>query len=105
MAECKFGIGADAIQSVTDGRTDLEHLKKPSEYIDGMENLLYINEMQKKFQFGLLSILPTHYSKTLNMIPFNGIKQVMDYVLKNQGQKQKVEVISDGARTLLRQNT
>jgi len=29
----------------------------------------------------------------------------MDYVLKNQGQNQKVEVISDGARTLLRQNS
>ena len=105
VAECKFGIGSNSIQSVTDGRTDLEHLKKPSEYIDGMENLLYINEMQKKFRFGLLSILPIHYSKKLNMISFNGIKQVMDYILKNQGQNQKVEVISDGARILLRQNS
>jgi len=105
VAECKFGIGADGIQSVIDGRIDIEHLKKPTQYVAGMENLLYINEMKKKFQFGLLSILPTHYSKKLNMIPFNGIKQVMDYVLKNQGQKQKVEVISDGARTLLRQNS
>ena len=105
VEECKLGVGTDGIQSVIDGRIDLDHLKKPSQYINGMENLLYINEMKKKFQVGLLSILPTHYSKKLNMISFNGIKQVMDYVLKNQGQKQKVEVISDGARTLLRQNT
>jgi len=105
VAECKFGIGSDGIQSVIDGRTDVERLKKPSQYIDGMENLLYMDEIQKKFQLGLLSILPTHYSKKLNMIPFNGIKQVMDHVLKNQGQKQKVEVISDGARILLRQNS
>ena len=105
IAECRFGIGSDGIRSVIDGRDDIEHLKKPSQYIDGMENLLYINEMQERFQFGLLSILPTHYSKKLNMISFNGIKQVMDYVLKNQGQNQKVEIIYDGARTLLRQNT
>ena len=105
VAECKFGIGSDSVQSVIDGGTDIEHLKKSSQYIDGMENLLYISEMQKKFQFGLLSILPTHYSKKLNMIPFNGIKQVMEYILKNHGQKQKVEIITDGARTLLRQNT
>jgi len=39
------------------------------------------------------------------MKSFNGIKQVMDYVLKDQGQNQKVEVNSDGARTLLRQNS
>ena len=69
--------------------------------MDGMENLLYITEAQKKFQLGLLSILPTHYTKKLMMKQFNGIKQVIDYVLKNQGQNQKVEIISDGARTLL----
>jgi len=105
IAECKLGIGSDGIQSFIDGSMNMDRLKKPSQYIDGMENLLYIAEIQKKFQLGLLSILPTHYTKKLNMIPFDGIKQVMDYVLKNQGQNQKVEVISDGARTLLRQNS
>ena len=105
IAECKLGVGSDGIQSLIDGRMNMDRLKKPSQYIDGMENLLYITEIQKKFQLGLLSILPIHYTKKLNMKSFNGIKQVMDYVLKNQGQKQKVEVISDGARTLLRQNS
>jgi len=105
LAECKLGIGSDGIQSFIDGRINLDYLKKPSQYIDNMENLLYITEIQKKFQIGLLSILPTHYTKKLNMISFNGIKQAMDYVLKNQGQKQKVEVISDGARTILRQDS
>jgi hypothetical protein len=105
LAECNLGIGSDGIQSFIDGRINTDRLKKPSQYIDGMENLLYITETQKKFQLGLVSILPTHYTKKLNMKLFNGIKQAMDYVLKNQGQKQKVEVISDGARTLLRQNS
>jgi len=102
LAECRDGIGSDGIRGFIDGRLNIDRLKKPSQYIDGMENLLYITEIQKKFQLGLLSILPTHYTKKLNMKPFNGIKQVMDYVLKNQGQNQKVEIISDGARTLLR---
>ena len=102
LAECKFGIGSDGIQSLIDGRMNLENLRRPSQYVDGMENLLYIAETRKKFQLGLLSILPIHYTKKLNMMSFDGIKQVMDYILKNQGQKQKVEVISDGARTILR---
>ena len=105
IAECKHGIGSDGIQSFIDGRINLDYLKKPSQYIDNMENLLYITEIQKKFQIGLLSTLPTHYTKKLNMISFNGIKQVIDYVLKKQGQNQKIEIISDGARTLLRQNS
>ena len=101
LAECKLGIGSDGIQSFIDGRMEIDRLKKPSQYVDGMENLLYITEIKKKFQLGLLSALPTHYTKKLNMKPFNGIEQVMNYILKNQSQQQKVEVISDGARTLL----
>ena len=67
-----------------------------------MENLLYLTEIQKKFQIGILSILPEFYTKKLNMLPFNGIKKVMDHILKTQGQNQKIKVISDGARTFLR---
>ena len=67
-----------------------------------MENLLYLTETQKKFQIGLLSILPQFYTKKLNIKPFNGIKQIIDHVLKIQGQKQKVQVVTDGARIILR---
>ena len=55
-------------------------MKKPSKYIDGMEDLLYLTEIQKKFQVGILSILPEFYTKKLNMLPFNGIKKVMDHI-------------------------
>jgi len=49
---------------------NIDRLKKPSQYVDGMENLLYIAEIQKKFQLGLLSILPTHYTKILGVKSF-----------------------------------
>ena len=34
-----------------------------------MEDLLFLSEIQKKFQIGLVSILPELYVKKLNMIP------------------------------------
>jgi len=102
IAECKHGIGSDAIQQFIDGRLGINRLKNPSQYINGMEDLLYLTEIQKKFQVGLLSILPDFYIKKLNIKPFNGIKQMMDFILKTQGQKQKIEIISDSARAILR---
>ena len=102
VGECKLGIGSDAIQRFIDGRLNIDSLKKPSQYIDGMENLLYLTELQKKFQIGLLSILPEFYTKKLNIKPFTGIKQAIDHVLKTHGQKQKVQVVMDGARVILR---
>jgi len=38
----------------------------------------------------------------LNLVSFAGIKRAMDYILKIQGIKQKVAVVSDGARLLLK---
>ena len=102
IGDCRFGIGSDAIQFFIEGNLNIDRLKKPSQYINGMENLLYLTETQKKFQIGLLSILPQFYTKKLNIKPFNGIKQIIDHVLKIQGQKQKVQVVTDGARIILR---
>ena len=102
LAECKNGIGSEAIQQFIEGRMSLDRLKKPAKYVDGMEDLLFLTEIQKRFQVGLVSILPEVYTKKLNMNSFAGIKRAMDYILKIQGIKQKVAVVSDGARILLR---
>lgn len=102
LAEAKFGVGSEAIQQFIEGRLTVERLKNPSKYVGGMEDLLFLTEIQKSFQVGLVSILPEFYAKKLNMISLNGVKIAMDYILKTQGARQKVAVVSDGARILLR---
>lgn len=102
LAECKNGIGSKAIEQFIEGRLSVERLKNPTKYIDGMEDLLFLTEIQKKFQIVLVSILPELYAKRLNMISLSSTKRAMDYILKTQGVRQKVQVISDGARLLLR---
>ena len=102
VAECKGGLGSEAIQRYIEGRLTLSQLQNPSAYVGGMEDLLFLSEMQKNFQIGLVSILPEFYAKKLSMISLAGIKHSMDYVLRTQGARQKVAVVSDGARLLLR---
>lgn len=102
LAECKNGIGSKAIEQFIEGRLSVGRLQNPTKYIDGMEDLLFLTEIQKKFQIALVSILPELYAKRLNMISLSSTKRAMDYILKTQGIRQKVEVISDGARLLLR---
>ncbi len=102
VAECKSGLGSDAIQQYIEGRLTLEQLENPIKYINGMEDLLFLSQVQKNFQICLVSILPEFYAKKLNMISLQGIKYSLDYILKTQGAKQKVVVVTDGARLLLR---
>jgi len=102
VAECKSGLGSDAIQQYIEDRLTLEQLRNPTKYVDGMEDLLFLSEIQKNFQIGLVSILPEFYAKKLDMISLPGIKYSMDYILKTQGARQKVAVVLDGARLFLR---
>lgn len=102
VAECKAGLGSEAIQQFIEDRLTIEQLRNPTKYVSGMEDLLFLSEIQKKFQIGLISILPEFYAKKLNIISLPGIKHAMDYILKTQGSKQKVSVVTDGGRLLLR---
>ena len=104
VAESMGGLGSEIFQKLIDGRITPEKIKNASKYENEMENILYLSEIQKTFQIALTSILPELYVKKLGIIPLDGIKKSMDYILKNQGPRQKVQVIEDGARTLLRPN-
>ena len=102
IAECQNGTGSEAIQHFIEGRMSLDRLKKPAKYVNGMEDLLFLSEIQKRIQIGIVTVLPGYYTKKLNIASFDGIKPAMDHILKIQGIKQKVAVISDGARVLLK---
>ena len=102
VAECKGGLGSESLQQYIEDRFPIEKLQNPTKYIEGMEDLLFLFEVQKNFQIGLVSILPEFYAKKLNLITLSGIKDSMDYILKTQGARQKVAVVADGARVLPR---
>jgi hypothetical protein len=103
LAECKHGLGSEAIQQYVEGRMSLDRLKNPSKYIEGMDDLLFLTEMHKKFGIGIVSILPHLFTKDkLGMIPFSGAKQAIDYILKTYGERQKIVIVPDGSHVLLR---
>jgi hypothetical protein len=102
LAECRNGIGSEAIQQYIEGRMSLDRLKNPAKYVDGMEDLLFLTETGKKFQIGIVSILPEFYTKKLDMLSFSGIKHAMDHILKTQGARQKISIVSDGSHVVLR---
>ena len=104
LCECKGGIGSEAIRQYIEGRMSIDRLSKPAKYVDGMEDLLYLTEIQKKIQIGLVSVLPEFYLKKLGLISFDGVKETLDHVLKVQGGRQKVSIIPDGARILVGPN-
>ncbi|MDI1495119.1 MAG: hypothetical protein K8823_425 [Cenarchaeum symbiont of Oopsacas minuta] len=102
LAECARGTGSHALQKFVEGRMNTDRLKSPSKYIQGMEDLLYLGEIKKRIQIGLVSVLPEMYAKKLGIVHLDSAKHALEYLLKTRGQRQKVSVVSDGSRVLLR---
>ena len=102
VAECGGGLGSEALRQHVEGRLPPGQLRSPSRYVDGMEGLLYLSEAAGGFQTGLVSVLPEFYAKRLGLVPLPGAAGAMEYALGARGAREKVAVVGDGARLLLR---
>lgn len=103
LAECKDGFGSGVLERLVESKIDMEDARNPSEYMDGFENLLYLDEAGKKYELVLISTLPDYYAKSrLGFKTFRRIKDALHHILNVHGPRQKVLVVSDASKVLLR---
>jgi hypothetical protein len=97
LSENSAGIGGSGLQMFVEGRLNIEeHSHKQSEYIEGLEHLIYIRELLHKYELGIVSTLPQYYLKTkLGIKTYGSVKNVIEELLTKYGKNHKVLVVSD----------
>lgn len=101
VAESREGIGGGALQMFIEGRLRPEQLHQSS-YIDGLEHLLFIEELRQKLELGLVSTLPHYYARTkLGFSTYAGMKDILDKLPEKYGKNFKALVLSDADIVLL----
>lgn len=101
LAECRDGLGGGALQAYVEGRLSQEQLASAS-YSDGLEHLLYIQELKQKKELGLVSTLPHYYATKLGFTTFGGARDALEGILAKHGRGHKALVVSDADITLLK---
>ncbi len=102
VAENREGAGGGALQMFIEGRLKPEQLPQ-SPYIDGLEHLLYMQELRQKYELGLVSALPHYYARTkLGFTTYAGMKDILDKQPEKHGKNFKALVLSDADITLLK---
>lgn len=102
LAESSGGLGSESLRRLVEGRLDPGGIPSAPSYTEGMEDILYLSGVLKRVQVGLVSALPDLYVKKLGMVPLAGARQALAHVLKSRGARQKVLVVTDGSRVLMR---
>lgn len=102
VAENREGVGGGALQMFIEGRLTPEQLQQ-SPYVDGLEHLLFIQELRQKCELGLVSTLPHYYARSkLGFSTYAGMKDILDKLPEKHGKNFKALVLSDADIVLLK---
>jgi hypothetical protein len=104
LCENSGGLGGAALRMLVEGRLNVQEYEGDlSEYIDGLEHLMYIKELSQKYELGIVSTLPRYYLKTkLGIKTYGSVKNVIEELLTKYGKNHKVLVLSDPDIILLK---
>jgi hypothetical protein len=85
-----------------EGRLKPEQLHL-SPYIDGLEHLLFMEQLRLKYGMGLVSTLPHYYAKTkLGFATYSGTKDILQKLQEKHGKNFRTLVLSNADITLLK---
>jgi len=95
VSENNKGFGSTAIEKFAYGQIKSDNYKN-SNYIDGLEHIMYINELKEKFTISILSSLPKYYLKeTFGFKIFSNIQEAADKILGINGKSHKISIALD----------
>ena len=95
LAENSHGIGEGALTMYLEGKLNLSQIKKMN-YVNGLEHLVYLENLKNEYYLGLVSSIPFHYTKTkLGFNTFNNVKEVLQNMLTRYGKSNKITICPD----------
>jgi len=101
VAECRDGVGSEALQMYLTGRMTESFLRKGS-YVDGLEEISYVTELKDRYSITLLSSLPELYAGgKLRFRTARGSGEALTKVFSSVGRGAKLNVVTRASETVL----
>ncbi len=97
VGECSEGIGSTALEMMATGRMKAEGRRK-GDYVDGLEEVFYLNKLKEEYDVLLLSGLPDAYAKSnLGLTTARGSGEAVGRLLNKIGRTAKINVVTRAA--------
>jgi hypothetical protein len=101
IAECKDGIGSEALQMYLTGRMSESFVNKGT-YVEGLEEISYIAALRERYSLTLLSSLPELYAGgKLRFRTARGAGDALSKVFSSVGRGAKLNVVTRACETVL----
>ena len=94
MAECSEGAGSIALEMLVTGRMAGDRERRREKYVDGLEEVFYLNKLKEEYDVLLLSGLPETYARSkLGLATAKGSGEAVGRMLNKVGRTGKLNVI------------
>lgn len=100
LAECGEGLGSRALVGLAEGTTSWDDILKPQEYVERMEDALFLRSVAQETEPVLVSALPDFYAETLGIRTIRSTTEALTGMLRD-GPRRKIALVPDAARTIL----
>jgi len=95
LAECAGGLGSRALEMLVSGRLAGEAGRRRERYVDGLEEVEYLERLKKDYDVLLLSGLPELYAKSkIGVGSAKGSGEALGKLLNKLGRTSKVNVVT-----------
>ncbi|HUH82554.1 MAG TPA: hypothetical protein VLX33_01595 [Nitrososphaerales archaeon] len=92
VAECSEGVGSTALEMLVTDRMEGE--RRRERYVDGLEEVFYLNKLKDEYDVLLLSGLPETYARSkLGLTTARGSAEAVGRVLNKVGRSGKMNVV------------
>ena len=93
MAECAEGMGSTALEMLVTGQMSGGERKR-ERYVDGLEEIFYLNKLKEEYDVLLLSGLPETYARSkLGLTTAKGSAEAIGRMLNKVGRTGKMNVV------------
>lgn len=102
IAECSEGIGSPAMEMLVTGRLAGEGDRRREKYVDGLEEVFYLNKLKDEYDVLLLSGLPETYARAkLGLTTSKGSGEAVGRLLNKVGRSGKLNVVPRASESVV----
>ena len=103
IAESRDGFGSDGLSKFTMNQINVKDLIKKNEYVNGLENLIFLEKIQENHSIDIISTIPHHYiEKRLKFRHHNTVNSALSSIIRRKGKKVKVAIIPNANNMIIK---
>jgi len=105
IAESSDGFGSNGLNKFAMNQINIKDLIKNNEYVEGLENLIFLDKIKENCSIDIISTIPHHYiEKRFKFRHHNTVNSALSSIIRRKGKNVKVAIVPNANNMIIKHN-